>query len=351
MLEEEIILDEKPQKLLEILNKDGLIDEIDKKGYKIVYLGENGAYLESVSKNFPINNEILKEVQSHLKNTEDTRNYTLFIKYKDIYIGDLSIFNFQFKEGFGLYKYLNNEEKAFYLGQWEKNQKSGLGFLKIDNNHFYFGYFKKNKIDGQGFYYNKENGNYYFGIFNQNVFKKGIYFNVKKDIYYIGEFQNNKKNDNFCYYFNYKKNTLFLGKIKNDLFIKGHLFFLRIKENENDFTIENIRIVYYDKNSKEDSKKIIFKNSNEIYEDVFKSIVQFTHKIKNMTENMKLFGELEECYKDNSYNNALGRYNSYKNSYSFQNDLIDNYNDYSLNFNANLRELDKIKKKNNFKKI
>ena len=187
--DENILFDEKPQELLKLLMKDGSIDEFDKKGYKINYYGENEStsYLESISKNFPIDERSISEIQSHLNNMEDTRNYILYIKYKNIYIGGLSIFDFQSKEGFGFYKYLNIKENAFYLGQWEENQKSGKGFLKIDNNHLYIGNFKNNQINGEGLYHNRKNNNYYFGSFNNGIFKKGLFFNLKKDIYYFGE--------------------------------------------------------------------------------------------------------------------------------------------------------------------
>ena len=325
--EQKIIFDEKPQDLLKFLMEEGSIDEFDKKGYKINYFGENesSSYLESISKNFPIDGNNINEIQSHLNNTQDTRNYILYIKYKDIYIGGLSIFDFQSKEGFGLYKYINSEENAFYLGQWELNQKSGKGFLKMDNNHLYIGNFKNNQIDGEGLYHNRSTNNFYFGSFNNGVFKKGLYCNLLKDIYYFGEFDNNRKNCKFCCYLNYKENRLFFGQIKNDLFIKGFIGYLKIIENENEISIEIEKIIYYNKNSKDDSKKIILINSNQEFEMAMYNVLQAVDNIKNLFENMKLLDELEEIYNDKSYNNGIGRYNSYENDYSFENDFIENY--------------------------
>ena len=353
MLEEQkIIFDEKPQDLLKLLIEEGSIDELDIKGYKINYLGENesSSYLESISKNFPIDENNINKIQSHLENAEDTRNYILYIKYKDIYIGGLSIFDFQSKEGFGLYKYLNSEDNAFYLGQWELNQKSGKGFLKMDNNHLYIGNFKNNQMDGEGLYHNRNTNNYYFGSFNNGAFKKGLFCNLLKDIYYFGEFENNRKNCKFCCYLNYKENRLFFGQIKNDLFIKGFIGYLKIIENENEISIEIEKIIYYNKNSKDDSKKIILINSSKEFEMAMYNELQAVDNIKNIFENMKLFDELEEIYNDKSYNNGIGRYNSYENDYSFENDFIENYDYYFNSFNEILSIIDLKEIKNNFRK-
>lgn len=350
--EEKIIFDEKPQDLLKLLIKEGSIDELDKKGYKINYFGEKESsnYLESISKNFPIDKNNFDEIQSHLNNTEDTRNYILYIKYKDIYIGGLSIFDFQSKEGFGLYKYLNSQENAFYFGQWEVNQKSGKGFIKMDNNRLYVGNFKNNQIDGDGLYHNKSNDNYYFGSFNNGVFEKGLYFNLKKDIFYFGEFVNGMKNDKFSCYLNNTKNRLFFGQIKNDLFIKGYIGYLKIIENENSINIEIDKVIYYNKNSKDDSKKIISINANKEFEMALYNVLQAVDNLKNIFENLTLFDELEDTYNDDSYNNKVGRYNSYENEYSFESEFIENYDYYFNTLNEILQSIDLNQIKNNFKK-
>lgn len=346
--EQEISFDEEPQELIKILIQEGYIDQFDKKGYKINFFGErkSSEYLESLSSNYPIDENNIPEIQSHLESTEDTRNYILYIKYKNIYIGGLSIFDFQSKEGFGLYKYLNNPDNAFYLGQWEENQKSGKGFLKIDKNHLYIGNFVNNQMDGEGLYHNKQNNNYYFGSFNSSIFKKGLYCNIVKDIYYIGKFENNKKNDKYCVFFNYKKNRIFLGEIKNDVFIRGHIGFLTIKESEEELVLKIENIIYYNRNSSDDSNKIILKNSDEQFEEFIYTLIQTIDNIKNIFEKMNLFAELEETYNDDSYNNRIGRYNSYENEYSFENDFNENYNFYfdSLRENMNSIRLEEIKR-------
>ena len=348
MIEEEIIFEEKPQELLQILSKEGSIDEFDMKGYKINYFGEKTpSYFEYLSKNFPI--EDLDNIYIYLNSNEDTRNYILYIKYKDIYIGGLSIFDFKSKEGFGMYKYLNLPGNPFYFGQWEADEKSGIGFLRINQNHLYVGNFKDNQMEGDGLYYNKQNGNYYFGLFNNCNFKNGIYANLIKDIYYIGGFNNNKKNDDFCCFFNRKKNKLFFGQIQNDLFIKGHIAFLIIKETEKEISIEIEKIIYYDRNIQDDSKRIILKQSNQNFEEIMYAALQTVDNIKQFYEQMKLFDELEEIYNDSSYNTRIGRYNSYENSYSFENDFIENYNYYFENLSTFLNQMNLDDIKNDIK--
>ena len=349
MFEEDIELNENPQDLLPILLKENSIDEFDQKGYKIIYFGEkSSSYLDSLLIHYPIDETNIDEVQSHLNNIEDTRNYILYMKYKNIYIGGLSIFDFQSKEGFGLYKYPNSPDKSFYLGQWEENIKNGKGFLKIDKNHLYIGTFKNNQMEGEGLYYNKKNGNYYYGLFSYGVFKKGLYCNLLKDIFYIGEFENNKKNDDFCCYFNKKNNKMFFGEIKNDLFIKGNIIFLLLTETEKSFNINIEKIIYYDSNNKDDSPTINKKKITETFERIICEVILTIDNIKSFLQKGKIFDELEEAYDDESYNNGIGRYNNYENQFSFEKDFMDNYNYYL----GHIKEyLDKIKIEEIKKKI
>ena len=220
MYDEDILLNDNRLDLLKLLFIDGVIDELNDKGYKINYFGEkNKDYLESLIQNYPIDESNIENIQNILKNQEDERNYYIYIKYKNLYIGGLSIFDFQSREGFGLNKYLNKDDESFYIGQWEANEKNGIGFLKINENHLYFGKFKENQINGEGLFFNKENGNYFFGLFNKGEIIQGLYINLNKDIYYFGNFFNGKKNDDFSIYINYKKKSLFLGQVQNDVFI------------------------------------------------------------------------------------------------------------------------------------
>ena len=326
--EQDIIFDESPKDLIKILIKEGSIDESDQKDYKIIYFGERDPpeYLESLLNNFPIDEDNLKEIQSHLKNVEDSRNYILYIKYKNMYIGGLSILDFQSKEGFGLYKYLKSPDNAFYLGQWSMNVKSGIGFLKIDKNHLYIGNFNNNQMEGEGFYHNKQNDNYYFGLFSNNIFKKGLYCNLQKDIYYIGKFENNKKNDNFCIFFNYKKHRLFLGQIKNDIFIKGYIAILKLKETTNDIILKIKNVIYKDN---EEYSEVDIKHDNNLETLIYK-IPQIINNLQVILNNVYIsLLDKEKIYDDNTYNLRLGRYNSTENAFSFEKELIDNYNKYT----------------------
>ena len=345
--EEGIELTGNPQDLLNKLFKDGSIDNSNDRNFKINYFGENSQdYFDSLSNNFPIkDNEENKinELYSHLKDTDDTRNFTLYIKYKDIYIGGLSILDFKSREDFGLNKYLDKSEPSFYYGQWKNNMKSGIGFLKIDNNHFYIGNFLNNQFNGEGLYYNKDNSNYYLGEFKNGHFKKGIYWNLENELYYIGEFVNNKKNDNFCCYFNEKKNTIFLGKIKNDIFIKGYIAYIKITENENSedlaFSIE--KIYTYDKSKKESSSEIHSVKDDDNFNEIMPEIYQSLDSLKSYTEEINgLFEEKEKIYENNVYNDRIGRYNSYNNKFSFENEFIEDYNNYFENLNQIRENLD-----------
>ena len=324
--EEDIEINYKTQDLLNLLFKEGLVNEESKKGFKITYLGkELSSYIDILCNNFPITDkEKIDEIISHLENKEDTRNFILFIKYREEYIGGLSILNLKYREGFGLNKYLNNSDRPFYLGQWKENQKSGLGFLKIDNDHFYIGEFSNNQMSGDGFYYNKKSKNNYFGKFNNGIFKKGLFFNLSEEIYYIGKFRNNKKNDNFCCYINYKKKKLFFGEIKNDLFIKGQIFFMDTEEKGDQINITIKNNFSYDNGNKINIK------SKEKYHDVITSILSEIINLESIISQIidDLLVEYENIYDDNSYNNGIGRYNNYENNHSFENEFIENYNNY-----------------------
>ena len=166
MIENDISLEENPVDLLKILFKNSVLDELNEKNYKINYFGENSnEYLESLIEYFNSdkNMQIIKNTSI---NHSDERNYIIYIKYKNIYIVGISILDFKSREGFGLNKYINDKEQTFYLGQWKKNKKWGIGFLKLDKDHLYFGNFIENQMYGDGLYFNKDNKNIFFGLFN-----------------------------------------------------------------------------------------------------------------------------------------------------------------------------------------
>ena len=337
MLEDDILLNENPLDLLKTLFKDGIIDELNEGNYKINYFGEKSEkYLESLIKYYQINDNNIEKVKNILKNKEDERNYIIYIKYKDIYIGGLSIFDFKSREGFGLNKYLDNKESPFYIGEWKENQKNGIGFLKIDDNHLYFGNFKENQLNDNGLYLNKDSENFFYGLFNNGDFKQGLYINLNKDIYYFGKFNNGKKNDDFSVYINYKKNRIFIGQIQNDIFINGYVIILKIEETKNNIILKIRNIVYRDKD-----KYIPIKIKNNKNLEKFIYIVpKIVNQLKMIFENFEeSLSELENIYNDNTYNNRIGRYNSTENSFSFKEEIFENYNQYSDMFNDILKEI------------
>ena len=334
MYEDSIIINENHLDLLKILLKNGGIDKLNKENYKINYFGDkNKNYLEFLINNYPIDN--INDLQDIQIDEEDERNYIIYIKYKDIYIGGISIFDFKSRQGFGLNKYINNENESFYIGQWEENQKNGIGFIKIDNNHLYYGNFEENQINGDGLYYNKENENCFYGIFNKGEYKQGLYMN--KDIYYLGKFINYKKNDNFAISINYKKKIIYIGQIENDIFINGYIIIIKIEETKNNMILKIRKIIK--KNKDEYSRIIIGKNKN--LENKILTIPKIIDKLRIIMNNIKeLLKELENIYNDNIYNNRIGRYNSTKNSFSFENELIQNYENYSNMLNNIKNEMD-----------
>ena len=337
MIEENILLEDNLLEILKLLFKDGVINELNEKNYKINYFGEKSQeYLESIIKNFPVDDNNIEKVKSNLNNPKDERNYIIYIKFKNIYIGGLSIFDFKSRVGFGLNKYIIKNDKSFYIGRWEENKKCGIGFLKIDNNHLYFGKFKENQINEDGMYYNKGNENFFYGLFNEGEFKKGLYINLTEDIYYFGKFINSKKYDDFSVYINYKKRRIFIGEIQNDIFIKGYIIFLKIEETNNNiiFLIKNI-ICKIDE--KYDS--ISFKNNNNL-EKFIDNILKVINRLKILIRKIKnKLSELENIYDDNTYNNRLGKYKSIENVFSFENDLVKTYNKYSNDFNDIQKDL------------
>jgi len=331
MIEDTILINENPLDILKLLFKDGVVDELEEKNYKITYFGEKSQeYLESLLKYYPLDDNNIEKVKSNLKNPTDERNYIIYIKFKNIYIGGISIFDFQSRIGFGLNKYINNYDKSFYIGQWENNKKCGIGFLKIDKNHLYFGNFKENQINEDGIYYNKENDNFFYGLFNEGEFKKGLYANLTLDTYYFGKFINSKKNDDFSVYVNYKMNRIFIGEIQNDIFIKGYIIFLKIEETNNNIILITKNIFY-----KNDEKYDYFSNKyNKYFEKIIYNVIGIINELKIALIKMKnKLSELENIYDDNIYNNRIGRYKSVENVFSFENELIKTYFEYSNVFN------------------
>ena len=336
MIENDLILEENPVDLLKILFKNSVLDELNEKNYKINYFGENSnEYLESLIEYFNSdkNMQIIKNTSI---NHSDERNYIIYIKYKNIYIGGISILDFKSREGFGLNKYINDKEQTFYLGQWKKNKKWGIGFLKLDKDHLYFGNFIENQMYGDGLYFNKDNENIFFGLFNVDEIKQGFYYNLNKNIYYIGKFVNSKKSDDFSIYINYEYKRILIGEIKNDIFIKGYIVFLKIEKTKNHIVLKIKKVIH--KNN--ETYTPFYIKTNKYLEQFIFTIMEKVNKLNIFFENgQKLLLELDKIYNDNRYNNRIGRYNSTENSFSFEKELISDYNKYSYMFKSIQRDI------------
>ena len=97
-------------------------------------------------------------------------------------------------------------------------------------------------------------------------------------------------------------------------------------------------------------KKVIHKNNeaytpfyiktNKYLEQFIFTVMEKVNKLNIFFENgKKLLLELDKIYNDNRYNNRIGRYNSTENSFSFEKELISDYNKYSYMFKSIQRDI------------
>lgn len=78
------------------------------------------------------------------------------------------------KSGEGLQKW---EDGTYYLGEFENDQKNGMGNMFYVNGNLYKGSYLRNKMDGVG-YYTWADGKYYYGGYKNDLKDGfGIYFN------------------------------------------------------------------------------------------------------------------------------------------------------------------------------
>ena len=356
LLEQEFIYQKKPCEIFNSLNIQKEEPTEIEKDILMLYIGsKNNEFISQVNnilKDNDINNNqnSINFIQEQAgENEENKKNNLFLLKYKNIYIGGISI-NLKMREGFGLNKYENSS--SFYLGQWKNNMKEGTGFLKIDDNKLYIGSFHHNQFEGFGIIYYKLNDTFYFGEFKNGAFSQGIYCNINKELYYRGKFHQNKKNDSFCTFLEKNNRHLFIGDVKDDVFVKGYLCLYQIiestRQNEEgedeyvaDFNID--KIFYFDKT---DENKINFINNfefenefrNKIHENmrkIFEVDYITGHKMKDI---ISYFNYLESLVDDEDHN-YLERYNE-DNDQSLEKFFMSNYNFYFSQFQEGQEQMD-----------
>ena len=356
LLEQEFIYQKKPCEIFNSLNIQKEEPTEIEKDILMLYIGSKNDEFISQVNNILKDNDIsnnqnsINFIQEQAgENEENKKNNLFLVKYKNIYIGGISI-NLKMREGFGLNKYENSS--SFYLGQWKNNMKEGTGFLKIDDNKLYIGSFHHNQFEGFGIIYYKLNDTFYFGEFKNGAFSQGIYCNINKELYYRGKFHQNKKNDSFCTFLEKNNRHLFIGDVKDDVFVKGYLCLYQIiestRQNEEgedeyvaDFNID--KIFYFDKT---DENKINFINNfefenefrNKIHENmrkIFEVDYITGHKMKDI---ISYFNYLESLVDDEDHN-YLERYNE-DNDQSLEKFFMSNYNFYFSQFQEGQEQMD-----------
>ena len=279
--------------------------------------------------------------KNDLENKEDKNikiNNYFVVKYKNIYIGCLSIYEPYLREKFGLNKYIKD---IFYFGQWKENIKEGIGFLKVKDDTSYLGEFSKNQFNGFGMLNLKSNNFFYIGNFIDNLMDSGIYYNNKTTFFYNGKFKNGKKNDKLCSYFDFNNNHIFIGEVKDDIFIRGYLSICKIteekneKESQTNISIE--KVIYFDKTDSNKTKYEYFYNfESEFYENIqsiFLNVFEEYFDLKNIHESYYLafFEKLENIVYNDSYNDFLDRYNP-EEKYNLENNFIKNFELYNKKY-------------------
>ena len=99
------------------------------------------------------------------------------------------------------------------------------------------------------------------------------------------------------------------------------------------FALKGISILA--KNEGEIAKKIVEHSiNNKYFEKIISNVIRIINELKIALIKMKnKLSELENIYDDNIYNNRIGRYKSVENVFSFENELIKTYFEYSNVFN------------------
>ena len=321
----------KEQKLNLISNSEAILKQLSE-GQKFVDPKEN-IQIRFYGDKQLLNNKL---DDGNPKENDDKQQF-LVGKYKDIYIGCLSINKPDSREKFGLNKYYND---YFYFGQWNKNQKNGIGFLKINDNILYLGEFLNNQLNGFGMLYYKDTGCLYYGGFNDGEIDKGIYYDIKKSLIYHGSFKDGKKNDKICSYFDIINRHIFIGEVKDDIFIRGYLLLCEINELKKsteictDFSCD--KFFYFDKSDPKNIRyeyNIFFDTElNDLLENLFMTIFEADFELCDIHDNyIAFFENLENIVYNDSYTEYIERYNPEGSSF-FENTFIKNYTIYYQRF-------------------
>ena len=275
---------------------------------------------------------------------EEIKKELLFINYKGIYIGGVLISDITKREKFGLNIYNKN---SFYIGQWIKNSKHGIGFLKINENIMYIGSFVKNKINGFGILFYKNEELLYFGNFIEGKFKDGLCYNQKKGTFYRGKVKNRMKNDDFCTFFDINKGHLFIGEIIDDIFIKGYLGICEITNekgiNEDGQEEELInfklqKIIYFDKSNKNKKMNIIhcYLFTPEFYDkiqDFMNKVFQADYNLKDQIDNiLEYFNSFDNYINDKYYIYYIIKFNQLDEDQSLENLFLRDFQEYYERF-------------------
>ena len=312
----------------------------------------NGKYLNE-NENIEIEFFGDKDFLETIGNNKIKLNNYLVGKYKNIYIGCLSLTQPFTREKFGLNKYFKD---TFYLGQWKQNLKEGIGFLKFKDDIEYLGQFSRNQFNGFGILNNKVKDYFYFGNFIDGLIDTGILYNNNTTVFYNGKFKNGKKNDKLCSYFDFKNNHIFIGEVKEDIFIKGYLSICKITEVNEDNDVQTIisfdKVIYFDKTNPNETKYKYFYEFDADFsgkiQNIFFNVFQEYSDLKGIHENYSLdfLKNMEKIIKNDSYNKYLERYNP-EEKFNLENHFIKNYENYLNSFiesekNLNLKEYENI---------
>ena len=229
----------------------------------------------------------------------DVYGYSL-MDNNDEYIGE---FKEEMRNGFGIYKFKQNEdEEEIYIGEYINNKKEGKGmYIKIN---------KTIKDDSNG---NLILVNYISGIgtFKDNLLTQGIFYSLidNKETYYLGKLNElGEQDDNEALYIE-DKNKIFKGKINKGNMVEGRNIFVNDK-------YEKVKGYYFIKTKNEKNGENYEFNSNKNEEGDEECI----KKTKEFLEN-NYDKKIQEIF--NGANDAFNKFKDYNKALNvdFENEI------------------------------